>query len=795
MSTTLESPFFQLTLDPAASCWSVSPADGRLPPISAIRMILRYRAGMSQRTTGAWLSPEISGPQVVSSPHGPLRQITLRTAADPSGLRLAIVFALPENYPLVLWKVTVENSSSKPVLLDTIEMLQVEGCRFSNQPSTATCQPSFFSNGWQSWSHSNVYGLSDRAYRNRLGPFQAPMCVNPGTPQPKDAGHFTSDMFGVLADRVTRAGWLAGFLSQKQHFGSLEARLDPQGSSLRLWANGDGARLDPSVGSGQAPGASVATDWACLHTLEADSPDPLGPYLDAVAREHLLHAPRPTPDAVPTGWCSWYHFFQKVTAEDVRRNLATAAAARDSLPLGMIQLDDGFEYQIGDWFKFNGKFPGGVSPLAAEIRQEGFTPGLWLAPFIVHPKSMLANTHPDWLLRGRAGRPVNAGYVWDAFNYALDLTHPEARQYACDVIHTASHEWGYDFLKLDFLYAASLPGRYRNPTMTRAQALRLGLDALRQAAGDGVHLLGCGCPLGSGVGIFDSMRISCDVSPRWTPVWNGIEFFFRDEPDMPSARNAIHNTLTRLPLHRRWWVNDPDCLLLRPESDLTLPEVQTLATAIALSGGTLLLSDDLSKLPEERLRIARQLLPLIGKAARALDWLDADPPNHLRLDLENVTGRWHLLAAFNWDDAPRELPLTPEMFGLPKGEYFAREFWPSSAHLPPSRKWEMGEVPAHGVRLLAVRAVTPGAAQYLGSDLHISQGLEVVEWQTGVLEAPGVSLRVERPGRAEGSIYLALPHPPQSVTLNGQQAAWEAAGEGCYRLGMIFEGIAQIQIR
>lgn len=34
----------------------------------------------------------------------------------------------------------------------------------------------------------------------------------------------------------------------------------------------------------------------------------------------------------------------------------------------------------------------------------------------------------------------------------------------------------------------------------------------------------------------------------------------------------------------RWWVNDPDCLLLRPNSGLTGPEVRGLATVKASVG-------------------------------------------------------------------------------------------------------------------------------------------------------------------------------------------------------------------
>ena len=46
----------------------------------------------------------------------------------------------------------------------------------------------------------------------------------------------------------------------------------------------------------------------------------------------------------------------------------------------------------------------------------------------------------------------------------LDLTHSEALEYVRQVIHTATHDWGYQFLKLDFLFAAALGGRFRDRT-------------------------------------------------------------------------------------------------------------------------------------------------------------------------------------------------------------------------------------------------------------------------------------------------------------------------------------------
>ncbi|MBN1145925.1 MAG: alpha-galactosidase [Anaerolineales bacterium] len=782
----MENPYLQLQIDPQQARWSAYPREGGGLALEGVRMGLAYRLGRARcQALARWAVEGISGPLEAPSPHGPLRQVSLALAPDENGLRCRLDFALPDERPLLLWRLTVHNDGPRPVQLERLTLLETSAMpRLADRASLA-----FFSNGWGSWNYSGAYGAGERFRRTRLGVFTAPMRVNAGTPQPCRPGHFASDMFAALGDRRTRRAVLAGFLSQSQHFGSLEAHLDRPEPLLRMWANGDGARLDPA--------ASISTDWACLGFLEVDAPDPLGVYIEAVARQAGINDPQSlTPDQrspVPSGWCSWYQFFQKVTAEDVRRNLQAAADLRPELPLDAIQIDDGFERRVGDWFSFRPGFPEGVAPLAAEIKAAGFTPGLWLAPFIVQRESRLAQEHPDWLLRGWFNRPVNAGFIWNRFTTALDLTHPEALDYARRVVHTAAHEWGFPYLKLDFLYAAALPGRYRDPTRTRAQVLRAGLEALRQAAGEQTFLLGCGCPLGPAIGLVQAMRIGADVAPRWRPAYLGTEFYFHAEPDIPSTRNAIQNTLARAALHRRWWLNDPDCLLLRDSARLTLAERQSLATVIALTGGMLLISDDLAQLSAERLHIAQALLPLIGQRPRILDWFDAATPARLRLDLENESGAWRLLALFNWADQPREMGLCLEDHQLDRGEYWAREFWSGRVWRFSGDELPLGCLPAHGVALLAVRRITAGQPQYLGSDLHLSQGLEVTAWSWEAA-AGELRLRLERPGRARGLIDLALPNPPRRAVLDGAPLAWTSLNEGCYRFPIEFERCAALEI-
>jgi alpha-galactosidase len=790
MPALLESPFMQFAFGDQAEGWSLfGPQQGEYSLPTAGMSASYLCAGRMCYAQMRFGASEVSVMEPGDSPHGFLRQAQAYHASNPNGVRFTLTFALPESHPLFLWKMEIANHGFQPIHPNRLELLRAHLPTVSNQQSANKIQksgPAFFSNGWASLSHTGAYSAVERRRHPVVSSLVNPYLVNPATPHNGRIGHFGSDFFGVLGDRRSRMGLLAGFLSQQQHFGSLEVVFQSEAAELSLWANGDLARLDP--------GQAISTDWACLQFVHIDSPDPLAPYLEAVARQHSLEGSEMSRRSIPTGWCSWYHYFNKVAASDVRENLHAIRQAGADLPLQIIQLDDGFESRVGDWFSFRPAFPGGLAPLAKEIQAEGLTPGLWLAPFIAAANSRLARQHPDWLIQNQRGRPMYGGIaspLWGASTRGLDTSHPEALAYTRELVDTAVHRWGFPYLKLDFLYAAALPGRRRDPTLTRAQALRLGLEELRLAAGPQAVLLGSMCPLGPAIGLLDVMRVGPDVDVRWKPslpVLGGVAI--RD-PDLPAARNAVHNTLVRAFLHRRWWINDPDCLLLRPDTQLSLAEVQTLASVIALNGGALFFSDRLVELPEERLKILRCLLPLIGQRPRLLDWFDEPTPRRLRLDMENASGIWHLLAQFNWRDAPQDLVFDLKEYELPDGQaYRGREFWSGQLCRLEAGGLVFPQIPVHGVVLLALRAEST-EPQYLGSDLHISQGMEVCAW---VATEDGVQFELERPGRAQGAVYLGLPRPPAACELNGEKVPAEAVAEGVYRIPVEFEASATILV-
>ncbi|HNR01864.1 MAG TPA: alpha-galactosidase [Anaerolineaceae bacterium] len=779
----IQSGVLSLEVNPGLGLFDIRTANPHFPWLEEIKPGCEYTLdGKKFRSPGlSWKVQDSQHRALSTLEHGGMDCLVYGLAEDENKIGLTLTFGITGEHPMVMWKIKVTNYSNNAVDMNRIIMLDVDGRRKSKARRLKFGSPSdlgFFSNGWQSWSPSRWYNGEERMTISHLFGIQRPMIYNPGTTLPQKRGTFSSDMFAVVGDRVTRTGYLVGFLSQKNHFGSILADLNS--GDISMWANGDHTRLDP--------GKEMETDWAVFTPVLLDHRAPLEIYIEAVGRENHARVPAET----PVGWCSWYHFYTAVTADNIRENLGAILDQQEKLPIELVQIDDGFEKQVGDWLEFKPAFPHGVKPLAESISRAGLVPGLWLAPFIVHPGSDLAKNHPDWMLRKADGRLVNAGLGWKALTTALDLTVPEALQYAKDVISTASKEWGFPYLKLDFLYAAALNGRYHDRSLTRAQVMRMGMEALRQAAGPEVTLLGCGAPLGSAIGVVDAMRIGPDVSGDWLPAFNGIGAGLRKEPAVPSARNSIHNILTRANLNRGWWVNDPDCLLIRPDTNLTEGEVRSLATVIALTGGSLLLSDDLPGLPPDRLRIAEALLPVINEEVRVLDWFDNRMPSKLRVDMFNETGAWHLLGGFNWSEQRAALHFDPKTYHLEDGEYVFREFWSGvTGRFSGQTAQEIQDVPPHAPVLLAARRVLKGQAQYLGSDLHFSQGIEVVEWRE---DARSLEFTLRLPRIASGVVILSLPFTPVNAVVNGEQAAIRMLTEGIYNLPVSVEGFCKVRI-
>lgn len=364
-------------------------------------------------------------------------------------------------------------------------------------------------------------------------------------------------------------------------------------------------------------GLEAVSDWLPARPLRATGDasvlrlayDPAGDSLSAL---RAVFAPAADVDqqrfdslTVPAGWCSWYELYGGVTEADVLANLDIAAASFDRRFFRLLQLDDGYQKATGDW-DTNAKFPHGHRALTDRIHAKGFKAGLWVAPFAVTDASGVPAAHPDWLLQ-QGGQPIvwDTRADWGGKVYSLDGAHPGVQAWLEQLGRRVAQDWGYDYLKIDFLLWATA-GDAHHGSLTHAEAYRDGLRAIRAGLGPDVFLLGCGAPLQHAAGLVDGMRIGTDVGPSWT----GLQ---------PPARAAALRSF----YHRGAWLNDPDCLVVRaPLSD---GEARAWAAVTALSGGLTLFSDNLPQLAPDRLRLLQRTIPVAAAGGRPVGTTTATP--------------------------------------------------------------------------------------------------------------------------------------------------------------------------
>lgn len=291
------------------------------------------------------------------------------------------------------------------------------------------------------------------------------------------------------------------------------------------------------------------------------------------------------------GYTSWYHHYQNISEDILLENLEGIAALENKMDI--FQIDDGYQTAVGDWLSIDKeKFPNGMKIIADKIKEKDLIPGIWLAPFACEINSDIVKNHPEWILKNEDGSFVSGGSNWGGF-YALDFYNKEVQEYLEKVFNEIINVWGFEMVKLDFLYAVCLmPTNYK----TRGEIMCDAMDFLRKCVGDKL-ILGCGVPLGAAFGKVDFCRIGCDIGLDWNDKWH-MRFLHRERV---STKNAIINTIGRRQLNGRAFLNDPDVFLLRDENiSLTIEQKMTLALVNRLFGNLLFTSDDVSKYRESQ---------------------------------------------------------------------------------------------------------------------------------------------------------------------------------------------------
>jgi alpha-galactosidase len=320
------------------------------------------------------------------------------------------------------------------------------------------------------------------------------------------------------------------------------------------------------------------------------------------------------------GFETWYNHYLDISEPIIRRDLDALPANGNlinSLFLSkgkpvVFQIDDGWEKCVGDWTPHADKFPAGIAGLARDIEARGLIPGLWLAPFLVMPDSAIARGHPEWLLRDAEGSPVIAGWNpgWGGEVYCLDLSQPAVEEYLAGLFDTIVNEWGFRYLKLDFLYAgmsrgvhagggpspasglspASVPRDNAGPAWEHYErVLRRITSIASDSRGRPVAWLACGAPIETTAPLMPLMRIGADTRETWD--WPLLRLI--GHQGRPSAKVNLGHTFARSLLDGTLLLNDPDVVFCR-DRRIALGDSEKFVIGLAakMFASQILFSDD-----------------------------------------------------------------------------------------------------------------------------------------------------------------------------------------------------------
>ncbi len=457
----------------------------------------------------------------------------------------------------------------------------VEILNFSaKQPYKFESDTRFFANGYQSWTDSREFTAYERMPGSGLISRFAKALTYVGdynfVQEEKKAGEFhaisfcyarnggTLDFFGSLNDRT-------GFtiLYADYHNNTIAFSKDLEGKMI----DSPYDILDLFMTSG-------------AYDAVFDS------YFDELKIKPI------TKDKIK-GYTSWYNYYQNISENVILRDLVSLKEQGDLV--NTFQVDDGYQTAVGDWLSIDRKkFPNGMKVIADNIHNSGFQAGLWLAPFGAQKSSELVKEHPEWLIKNEKGKPICVGLNWGGF-YALDIYNDEVRAYIKNVFNEVLNVWGFDLVKLDFLYCTSIVPIHNK---TRGEIAYDTMDFIRECVGD-KKILGCGVQQMPCFGKVEYMRIGPDMALDWEHSFIRKNMHREDV----STPNAVHNTIYRRCLNGRAFLCDPDVFLLRRTNIKFTREQQfLLAKFIKLFGGVLFMSDNIKEYDDRQMTVLKDVL-------------------------------------------------------------------------------------------------------------------------------------------------------------------------------------------
>lgn len=418
----------------------------------------------------------------------------------------------------------------------------------------------------------------------------------------------------------------------------------------------------------------------------------------------------------PSGWCTWYYYYRVVNPAEVIANAHWIAENLAPFGAQYVQLDDGWQ-GLGDrgpggyrdWSTIDPRFRDiGLGGLADSIRALGLEAGIWIAP---HGQSNGQVAHSSGAFLWTPGDST-ASTTWEG-RYLVDPTAPATPRYLGGIFEKL-RSLHYTYFKIDgqtivvhefgdktrFMHGPVPKG---GPREVGAELYRKTLHTIRGAIGDSSYLVASwGTPL-EGVGLYNGSRTGGDIVQGWDGLLGAVSTVQR--------WNFLHNIA---------WYSDPDVLIVRPP--MREGTARVWATALGLTGQSLMSSDRLTDLPDSRVELLRRVYP-----ATDIRPLDLYRPANTRkplidLKVSHLGRDYDVVGVFNYDaeNTSNQL-LSWSALGLDStAMYHVYDFWNGTYY----GSWKHGvfiDVPAGDVRVITLVRATD-RPELVSTSRHITQG-------------------------------------------------------------------------
>ncbi len=399
------------------------------------------------------------------------------------------------------------------------------------------------------------------------------------------------------------------------------------------------------------------------------------------------------------GWCSWYYYYGTLNYQDLLSNMNAIQEYGLADKVEVIQIDAGWYNQTkekelenwmvrGDWLNDYGfKFPMGMERVAEKIKEEGFMPGIWTAPFLADPESNVFKEHSEYFVF-RDKKQI----------LGFDLSHPEALNYVERTFDKLANQDGYEYFKIDFLGAGLFRGSKYNEDQTTVESFRDGMNLIRKTIGDDSYLLACGAPLAHCIGIVDGARVGHDIATHWV---------LEEQPELINGfgghgvQMASNQVILRQWMNRIFWHNDPDVVITRDykidrrgeKPAMAEKDAELWARLTWFVGGMGLYSENIPELAErspERFELMAEAVPPNEVSPDLVDWYKIPKVSILKSDGDPV-----MFGLFNLGEEPAKIEIPAGKLGLTDKWKFKEKF--------NNKKFEgsgeivkFPELPAHG---------------------------------------------------------------------------------------------------